>query len=492
VYTKREVIILNEFLKRYNYMSAQAKAGFWFVVCSCFQSGIKFISLPIFANIMTVSDYGTVTLYTSWMSVIFIFATLALGRSNGVFYVVMVKFPEEKDNFTSAMEGLTIALCTVSFAIIYLSTFIFGDWLSIGIAQYGAMCIELIGYGIMLLWSLRMRYDYEYRSLLLMTVAYSVGTIFFPVLGVIFCPSWLSPAAAKNWCSAIASFIVGMVALLSSLKKSNHLYDLKHWKYAVSFNVALVPHYLSNVILVQSDRIMIAAIISEAAAAIYNVAYTLGVAAQVITQALINAINPWMYRKMSDGDGNNVRKVVFPMIVLVAVQVLVICLIMPEAFSQFFPKSYSAALNVVPPVAAGVLWAFIFNLYASIELYFSGNKLVSFASLTGAILNVIANLLLIPVFGFIAAAYTTLICDIVYAFMHTYFSRRLLKKNMPGIDVIPFVPTWIIGIVTTIGCFVILLLYPFPIVRYLIVVIVLAICVVCRRQLKKILKFKSL
>ncbi len=482
---------MNGFLKKYKSMSTPAKAGLWFVVCSCFQSGIKFLSLPIFANIMTVDDYGTVTLYTSWMSVIFIFATLALGRANGVFYVAMVRYPKDKDVFTSAMQGLTIVLCIISFVLIDVSTIIFGDWMKIGVSQYNAMCIDLIGYGIMLLWSLRMRYDYQYRPLLIVTFVYSASTIFVPVLGVWLCPQGISPADMKNWCGAAASFLVGMATLFLTLRKSRKLVNRKYWKFAFSFNLPLIPHYLSNVILIQSDRIMIAEIVSKTAAAIYNVAYTLGVAAQVITQALINAVNPWMYQKMSKGEGNSVRKAVYPLLALVAVLIMGICLVMPEIFTIVFPEKYAEALDVIPPVAAGVLWAFIFNMYASIELYFSGNKLVSLSSFTGAAINIAMNLWLIPIFGFVAAAYTTLLSDIIYAFMHTLFAKILLKKNMPDTDVIPIVPTWTIGILSTLCCFGILLLYPYPLVRYIVVAIVLAVCLIKRKAIKKVLRFKS-
>ena len=486
-----QIIMIKNMLNKYKKMSITAKAGIWFVVCSCLQSGIKFISLPIFANIMSVTEYGIVTLYTSWMSVIFIFATLALGRSNGVFYVAMVKFPKDRDKFTTSMEGLTIFLCIIVHILMFFSTYLFGDWMGIGKFQYFAMCIELIGYGIMLLWSLRMRYDYNYKALLLITLTYSIGTIIIPMIGVLVCPKWILPSTMKNWCSAIFSLLVGIAALFLSLKRSRNLFDSKYWKYAFKFNMVLIPHYLSNVILVQSDRIMIAEIISKAAAAIYNVAYTLGVAAQVFTQALINAINPWMYKKMSEGKGNDVKNTVNYLIILVSIMIVAICLIMPEIFIIFFPKAYYQAINVIPPVAAGVIWAFIFNLFASIELYFSGNKFVSFASFTGAFINVVLNLLLIPKFGFVAAAYTTLLCDIIYALMHTIFSTKLLKENMPNTEVIAIKETWIIGITTTIVCLTILQMYPFVFIRYILMIIIVLICIIKKDLITKILKFKS-
>lgn len=482
---------MGEIIKRYKSMSQTAKAGIWFVICSCIQSGIKFIALPIFANIMSVEDYGTVTMYTSWFSIVFIFATLALGRANGVFYVAMVKYPDDRDLFTTAMEGLTIFLCSISFLLSYISIELFGDWMRIGITQYPAMFLELTGYGVMLLWSLRMRYDYSYRPLLLVTITYSLSTIIIPMICVLNCPNSISPAAMKNWSGAIAAFTIGIILFVLSIKKNKKVFDWNYWKFAFKFNVPLIPHYLSNVILVQSDRIMIAEIINEAAAAIYNVAYTLGVAAQVITQALINAINPWMYQKMKENQGNEVRKTIYPLLILVSVLILGLCLIMPEAFNLVFPSAYADALEVVPPVAAGVLWAFIFNLYASIELYFSGNKLVSISSVIGAAINIFTNLLLIPIFGFIVAAYTTLLSDVIYAGLHSFFSHRLLRKNMPGVDVIPIAPVWIIGIVSTLLCFVILLLYPFPYIRYALCAIGIIILIFKRKHVVRVMKFRE-
>lgn len=128
--------MLKTIVDRYRNMPVASKAGLWFVVCSCIQSGIKFLSLPIFANMMSVAQYGNVTLYTSWMSVMFIFATLALGNANGVYYVAMVKFPSSRDQFTSCMQGLTVALCLVCFSVAGLSTCLLGDWMGIGVAQY--------------------------------------------------------------------------------------------------------------------------------------------------------------------------------------------------------------------------------------------------------------------------------------------------------------------------------------------------------------------
>ena len=49
----------------------------------------------------------------------------------------------------------------------------------------------------------------------------------------------------------------------------------KYWKYALAFNIPLIPHYLSNYVLSQSDRVMIGKMVGNDKAALYSVAYTI-------------------------------------------------------------------------------------------------------------------------------------------------------------------------------------------------------------------------
>ncbi|MCD8131593.1 MAG: oligosaccharide flippase family protein [Lachnospiraceae bacterium] len=482
--------MISSFLKKYKNLPVSAKAGFWFVICSCVQSGIKFIASPIFANMMTVEQYGLVTVFTSWFSIIYIFATLSFGSSNGVFYVAMVKYPKDRDGFTSSLQGLLCLNCVLCFVFIGISVAIFGDWMGIGMSQYSVMCIELIGYGFMLIWSLRMRYENKYISLLLITLAYSVGTVLAPIIALLFCNLEQEQAIIKNTSAGIMAFVVGLIAFLMSISRNKKIFNKEYWKFALSFNIPLIPHYLSNVILVQSDRIMIANMVGEAAAAIYSVAYNLGVTAQVITQALVNAINPWMYKKIEKGEEADVKKTIVPLVAIVGMLILGVLLIMPEVFNLLFPSTYMEALNVIPPVASGVMWAFIYNIYASVELYYMGNRTVSIASMTGALLNLILNFICIPIFGYMAAAYTTLICDMVYAFMHSFFATRQIKKKAVYKNILPNSLILGIGGCVTALALIIMFLYPYIIARYLIVVVLIAVVLIKRDYIMKAIKFK--
>lgn len=51
--------------------------------------------------------------------------------------------------------------------------------------------------------------------------------------------------------------------------------------------------------------------------------------------------------------------------------------------------------------------------------------MIAVATMIAAGLNVVLNLIFIPKYGYVAAAYTTLACYIIYYIIHIFFSRRI-------------------------------------------------------------------
>lgn len=56
-------------------------------------------------------------------------------------------------------------------------------------------------------------------------------------------------------------------------------------------------------------------------------------------------------------------------------------------------------------------------------------KYIMVASIIGAVLNVILNFALIPVFGYLAAGYTTLFCYLLFALFHGVFMLKIAQEQ---------------------------------------------------------------
>lgn len=234
-------------------MSVVAKSSIWFIICGFLQRGISTITTPIFTRLLTTEQYGIYSTFNSWLEIITIFATLRLGY--GVYIQGLVKFSDDKKKFSSSLLGLaTIWWCGA--LIIYL---IFHDfWNNLfGIPTLLMICmfmmmISTVAYNF---WAAKQRNEFKYKTLVRMTL---LTSILKPVSGII---AVLCTATYKVEARIIALTLVELI-IYSGLYfkitlKGKKFYDAKYWKYALNFNLPLVPHFLSQVILNHSDRIMI-------------------------------------------------------------------------------------------------------------------------------------------------------------------------------------------------------------------------------------------
>lgn len=85
-------------------------------------------------------------------------------------------------------------------------------------------------------------------------------------------------------------------------------------------------------------------------------------------------------------------------------------------------------------------------------------------------------------FGYIAAAYTTLVCFILFCIMHFIFMNKVLRENKskPVYD-IKFI--LLISIFLLISSFIILILYSNSIARYIVISVILMLLVFNRKKL---------
>ena len=289
--------------------------------------------------------------------------------------------------------------------------------------------------------------------------------------------------------------VVYLVPLVSIVSKSRKFFCLAYWRYALRFNLPLIPHLLSTVVLQQCDRIMIADLCGAAYAAIYNVAYSAGLAMSFIHSAIVQALTPWMYQLIKEKQYGKVQPVAASLLILIGGASFLLTLFAPEVMAVLAPSSYQEGIYAIPPVAACVMLMTAFNLFVTVEYFYEETLWVMFASIAAAVLNVVLNLWLLPMFGFVAAGYTTMFCYFALVSGHYLLMRRAIRRHNPGM--VLFNAPRIFCIVmafmaATVACSAI---YPYPWVRYALVVMLAA--VVCFKRawiagtIKSILQIKG-
>ena len=82
-------------------------------------------------------------------------------------------------------------------------------------------------------------------------------------------------------------------------------------------------------------------------------------------------------------------------------------------------------MKIIPRVVLSNFIIFAYTLYVNIEHYHKNTKGITFNTVIAAITNIILNLLLIPRYGYVAAAFTTLVSYLVSFVLHAYKSKKL-------------------------------------------------------------------
>ena len=414
-------------VERYREMPVQIKASFWFLLCSFLQKRISVITTPIFTRLLSTAEYGQYNVFNSWLSIATIFITLNL--SYGVYTQGLIKFEDERNVFSSSLQGLTLML-VIGWTIIYALFHEFWNQLfSLTTIQMLLMLTMIWTTAVFGFWAAEQRVFYRYQKLVVLTVIVSLAN---PVISILLVLLSNDKVTARILGLALVELVAYTGLFFQQVKRGKKIFSAKFWKYAVKFNLPLIPHYLSQSVLSNADRIMINDMVGVEEAGIYSLAYSISLIMTLFNTALMQTINPWFYQKIKNDKIQDLASVAYTTLVMIAVVNIAVIAFAPEAVAIFAPKEYYDAIYVIPPVAMSVFFMYSYDLFAKLAFYYEKTGFVMIASVVGAALNVLLNYIFIGKYGYIAAGYTTLVCYIVYAMGHYIFMNIVCDQKCGG------------------------------------------------------------
>lgn len=476
--------MIKELHTKVNNMSLPVKASIAFLICSFMQRGISTLTTPVFTRLLTTEQYGYYSIFNSWLDIVSVFTTLKLAGS--VFMQALVKFEDEKDELTASTAGLGTTTTLMALCI-YLP---FRKWINqlMGMTTLIMICIFIASWATMMfeIWADCQRNEYRYKSLAALTILTSVAK---PAAGIVAVLSTQSYKAEARIISLVAVEVLAYSWLfIKFIKDGKTVFHRRFWKYSLSLNIPLIPHYLTRMVLNQSDRLMINAMIGYSAAGIYSLAHNLAWMLTLITNAILNSFNPWIFQKIKKKEYERIGALTYSVLIFAAILGLALIAVAPELVKVFAPAGYYDAVWVIPPLCASVFFLFMYSLFANFEYYYEKTDFLMAASTAGGLLNIVLNYFCIKAFGFIAAGYTTLFCYIFYAVVHCMCMKKIIKDNLNGVKIYD---TRVICGISTIflaGSSIMMFTYNMLIVRYCIILGGLIIMWIFKKRIISILK----
>jgi len=463
----------------YSNLNTVTKATIWFVIATTIQKCINFITMPIFTRMMSVDDYGIYTMYVSWINIFFIFTSLRLDGS--VFNKGMSKFKDDRVGFIVSIQLLSTIITIIVFIIYLIFNNFFNNLTEFSYPIMILMFIQLLFMPAYNFWILKKRYEYNYIKFSTVTILTSLINVLIGIIVVKNSKSNLGEIRVYSYaiCQIFFSCILYFVNIKNGIKKLN----LKYIKYALKFNIPLVPHYVSQYILDQLDRIMIQKMINIGKAAVYNACYSISFILKVFSDSFIAAITPWYYDHLDKKEYKKISDIFLPVFLSFTMFIILFVLLAPELVKLILPSKYYSGIPAIPPISISIIFLMMYSFFGLLEFYFEETKFSMFISSIGAVLNFVLNYIFIKKFGFIAAGYTSLICYILFAIVHYYFSKHITIKNI-GCPIFNDHSVIGISILCILLTLIIALIYNFILIRILFVLAIVIIIIINRKRIK--------
>jgi len=240
----------------------------------------------------------------------------------------------------------------------------------------------------------------------------------------------------RIWATLLIGFIFSIYYIKEISKYLKFNFKIGHIKYIANYSIPLIPHALSSIILAQFDRIMINNIINTASAGLYSLAYNVGMLMLLFIYSITPALLPDFF-KLVDNKEYNRLDVLFEKIFLIVTTVaLGLILFAREIVIILADEKFHSALSVVPIVVIGYVFYGMYIVYGMYAGYKKKTIFTSIITLTGGISNIILNAIFLPKYGYIAAAYTTVVSYFIMFLLALLVDKVVLKQRIT--------PLWLI------------------------------------------------
>lgn len=410
----------------------EIKATLCYLISNICTKAFGFITIPLYTNILTISEYGYLNTYNAWVSLLSV--VMGLSLSSAIFGKTKLE-REERNKFQSSI----ISLSLLSALIITITV------LCVYVVLYGQLDIIILlallqGYGTFVINFILQEWIIDNKYISHSFV--SVGSIVIPI--VITCIIINKAFQTKKYLSVIipkASVVILLMVLfvIMIIARGKVVYDKSIWAWGLRYCVPVVFHSLSLTVMLQADRVMISSLYGLEESGIYSFIYNVTLVVGVLIAALENTWKTWFFKKYESTTITIIqnRCKLFTTVAILGISVYVF--ISPDLVRILAAEAYHTQMFLVGPIAFAYVISFLYDFLVYVEYKKEVTINIAKASIAAAIVNVVLNYFIIPIYGGRGAACTTCIAYALQFCMHLVVVRKIDKDLFPVKLFIPFI-----------------------------------------------------
>lgn len=412
---------------------------------------LNWLLVPMYVRVLaTPGEYGIVTNLYGWTALLL--ALLTFGMETTYF-----RFANRKDEqepmrvYANSLISVTIIsalFACVGFALLQpIST-----WLGYAAhPEYVGMLIFIVAIdAIMSLPFARLRCEekaWKFAGIKLANIGLNIAlNIFF----LIVCPiihkhspesiAWFyRPDYGVGYIlvSNVITSIANVAMLNRELRGFAYRIDMQRLRPMLVYAIPILGISIAGILNQSVDKILFPLLFADKAEAttqlgIYGACFKIAVVMVMFIQAYRYAIEPYIFKRSKESDDKSSNAITTLYFTIFALLIyLGVSFYLDDVFKYLVSPAYYEGLKVVPVVMAG---EFLFGLYFNVSFWFKLNDQTYWGTLftiIGCVLTIAIIVIFVPLYGYMACAWATVVCNSVMLLMSYLIGRKRYPVPYP-------------------------------------------------------------
>jgi len=412
---------------------------------------LNFLFVPIYTNLFLPNEFGVVANIYAYIAILNVFFTI--GLESGYFKFASTKeVGSEKENFSHPFLGIFLNSFLLSFILFFFSkefTYVFQiDVNRDIILKYTAIILFFDAMSIVPFGFLRLKHKpMHFAFIRLVNI---VSTVAFNIFFIVILRKGIEYVFISNLIASLLTFVLLLPIVVKNITFTyNKLLVIELLKFSLPY----IPAGISSNIIQVVNRPILTALTDEKTVGIFQANYRLGIFMMLFVSMFEFAWRPFFLQNAKEPDAKQLYSKVMTLFLVVASIIFIfLTLFIKDIVAIPLPHkghlvgmAYWSGLNIVPLILLSyVFYGMYINLMAGIYIE-KKTKYLPYITGFAAIVNVILNFILIPIFGMMGAAITTLISYIAMTAGIYYISQKYYKIHYENFKIVLLLSFMVIG-----------------------------------------------
>ena len=263
------------------------------------------------------------------------------------------------------------------------------------------------------------------------TAKHADSSIFYHTVSLIYNPQI---GVGYIFIANLIASITTIIFLIPEYFKISYTFDKALWKELFKYAWPLMILGLAGSVNETFDRVIMKWIIPESAhpdyqLSVYSVCYKLSILMTIFIQMFRYAAEPFFFIHASQSDSKTIYSTVMTWFIIVCSFIFLSVMLNIDIVKMVISSEYRVGLEIVPILLiANMFLGIFYNLSIWYKLT-DKTKLGAMVSLIGAGITIILNFILVPIYGYIGAAWATLICYFAVMVISYFLGQKYYPIN---------------------------------------------------------------